>query len=204
MDSRREAFERLKDERSEFEAGYPARCIDFASANEGRDVGIDALLWITCCNRNTAGFQNANDLALERLVTKHLDHPKTQSAVFQMHRQRSPKTIEHLEMLLNCDSETIRGLAMFSLGVRIKTKDRARALSLLEKVVQNYPDLHVTRSSGKEVDVHALAKRYIFDFRKLEYGMFAPPTQGTDLHGVQLDLSEHLGKVVLLYFWADW
>ena len=125
MESKQKAFERLKDERSKFEPGYPARCLEFATANEGCEVGIDALFWVTSCNRNTVGFQDVNDLALERLVTKYLDHPKTQSAVFQMHKQRSPKTVEHLEMLLNCDKETIRGLAMFSLGVRIKAKEKS-------------------------------------------------------------------------------
>ena len=204
MESKQKAFERLKDERSKFEPGYPARCLEFATANEGCEVGIDALFWVTSCNRNTVGFQDVNDLALERLVTKYLDHPKTQSAVFQMHKQRSPKTIEHLEMLLNCDNETIRGLAMFSLGVRIKAKDKVRALSLLEKVVQNHPGLTVSRSSGTEVDVHALAEQYIFDFSKLEYGMLAPPTQGIDLNGDELSLAEYRGKVILLSFWADW
>ena len=75
---------------------------------------------------------------------------------------------------------------------------------MLEKVVQNHPGLTVSRSSGTEVDVHALAEQYIFDFSKLEYGMLAPPTQGIDLNGDELSLAEYRGKVILLSFWADW
>ena len=204
VESQRTAFELLKADRSKFEDGYANRCIEFAIENLDSDIGLDALLWVTTCNRNTAGFKEANDLAIEKLVTKHLDHPKTQAAVYEMHKQRSPKTIEHLRSLMNCENETIRGLAAFSLGVRIKSKDRSEALSLLENVALNYSGLSVTLASGKLVDVHTLAVQYIHDFNSLECGMPAPPTQGADLDNAPLDLHQYRGKIVMLSFWADW
>ncbi len=35
-------------------------------------------------------------------------------------------------------------------------------------------------------------------------GKPAPPTQGTDADGAAFQLSDSLGKVVLLDFWASW
>jgi hypothetical protein len=49
-----------------------------------------------------------------------------------------------------------------------------------------------------------LAKRELYDLRYLSVGKVAPATEGEDVEGQKLKLSDYRGKVTAIVFWGDW
>ena len=87
--------------------------------------------------------------------------------------------------------QAIRGSGRSSLATRIETLyERAAAFD----DVVNVP---FTDS------VAAKAKTELYDLRRLSIGKTAPDAKGHDQQGRPLALSDYRGKVVLLYFWAE-
>jgi peroxiredoxin len=54
------------------------------------------------------------------------------------------------------------------------------------------------------VAVGDLARRELFELRRLRPGQPAPEIQGEDIDGRKLRLSDYRGRVVLLDFWGHW
>ncbi len=207
VESPRSRFERLRVGLEEVPVGerskYAERSLGFADSVDDDQISVETLLWITRTNARSVGFKEANDQAIDRLVDQFLDRPETATAVFEMRNARSPKTIGNLKRLVESKNDRIRGLATFSLAVRTKARDKSEAISLLERVVQDYPDLSISKKE-RMLAVRTLAEKYLFELRNMGIGMVAPQTNGVDLDGVNFSLADYRGKVVLLSFWADW
>ncbi len=182
------------------------RFVEFGEANLTDQAGLDALIWVTRMNRRSWGFKNANDRAASLLFDHHRDRKETAAAVFEMRTSRSPKALDNLRRFMTSKNDNLRGLAAFALGWRLKNskneEEVAEAVDCLERVITNHPTLVATKS-GQELSVPDLAKRTRFEIQNLQVGMEAPETKGVLLCGGELQLSDHVGQVVMLSFWGD-
>jgi thiol-disulfide isomerase/thioredoxin len=70
---------------------------------------------------------------------------------------------------------------------------------LFERVLADYPQVELNGAKLEE-----LAKRELFEWRRLGVGKVAPEIQGEDLNGRKIKLSDFRGKVVVLTFWGTW
>ena len=52
--------------------------------------------------------------------------------------------------------------------------------------------------------IRAASARSVFKLENLRVGMVAPEIVGTDLAGVEFNLSDYRDKVVVIDFWGDW
>jgi hypothetical protein len=79
------------------------------------------------------------------------------------------------------------------------------AEAVLERLTQDqdYAAALVDRGNNK-VAVGDLARRELFEIRRLQPGQPAPETVGADIDGRPFKLSDYRGKVVLLDFWGHW
>jgi hypothetical protein len=96
--------------------------------------------------------------------------------------------------------ELVNGKALVA---KLKTADAAKlsaeAESLYEKVLASASDARVGRR-----DMAGTAKAELYELQHLSVGKVAPETEGEDVDGKHFKLSEHRGKVVVLFFWGDW
>ncbi len=76
----------------------------------------------------------------------------------------------------------------------------AESVRRFEQVVADFADV----KGGGPYHLGQLAEAALFETRNLTVGKVAPEITGSDLDGVPLKLSDHLGKVVVLNFWASW
>lgn len=75
----------------------------------------------------------------------------------------------------------------------------SRIEALFDRAAKDYADVTFWNSTVGE-----MAKSALYDIRNLSIGKVAPVTEGKDQDGVPLKLSDHRGKVVLLYFWSEY
>ena len=73
-----------------------------------------------------------------------------------------------------------------------------RIESLFERAAKEYGDVKFRSGTVGET-----AKSELYDIRHLGVGKVAPDIVGKDQDGKQFKLSDHRGKVVLLYFWSE-
>jgi hypothetical protein len=73
-----------------------------------------------------------------------------------------------------------------------------RIESLFERAAKEYGDVKFRSGTVGE-----RAKSELYDIRHLGVGKVAPNIVGKDQDGKQFKLSDHRGKVVLLYFWSE-
>ena len=80
------------------------------------------------------------------------------------------------------------------------------AAGLLEKVVQQYPDViyHCADPRHPEHLVAAEAKELLYRINNLSVGRPAMEISGVGLDDAEFKLADYRGKVVLLDFWVDW
>lgn len=196
---------------AEFAADTPTevwagKFLDFAEANASDQAGVDALLWITQQNRRCLVFKEANDIAIDRLVTKHPGTPETAVAIYEMRKARSPKTAENLKRLASTDNATLRGLAIYGQAYRaFKGKRHDEAKQLFQRVLDEHAGLSVPGLGDRDpILIQPLLEQCIFEMNALQIGMEAPDIVAIDIDGVEFKLSDYRGKVVLLSFWGDW
>lgn len=79
-------------------------------------------------------------------------------------------------------------------------KLRKEAEDLFERVEHQYGDVKPERGP----DLGTVAKRFLFQLRKLAVGQKAPDVEGTNLEGKTEHLKDLRGKVVVLDIWATW
>ena len=83
-------------------------------------------------------------------------------------------------------------------------QDRVKAVAEIEAIFE--------RAAGEFGDVKlaygetvgGIARSELHEIRHLSIGKEAPEIEGEDQHGARLKLSDHRGKVVLLYFWSEY
>ncbi len=77
---------------------------------------------------------------------------------------------------------------------------------LLETVANDYPDFDFgIAMNGRPVSkTGEMAANKLFSIRHLQVGKEAPEITAKDLDGIEFNLSDYRGKVVMLDFWGDW
>jgi len=82
-------------------------------------------------------------------------------------------------------------------------KKEAEAILVQLAADKKYADA-LADYGNKKVAVAELARRDLFEIRRLQPGQPAPEIVGEDIDGQQFKLSDYRGKVVLLDFWGNW
>lgn len=102
----------------------------------------------------------------------------------------------HRKELIDYTSKNIgTSVALYGTVLRWTGDDEVSKLEKLVKdFAQNHPDLPMTLAMQEKVN------RY----KKIAIGVTAPDILSKDQFGNEIKLSEHLGKVTLIDFWASW
>jgi hypothetical protein len=102
-----------------------------------------------------------------------------------------PELAECYELVFGRDFlPALQRLGQAGLATRIE--------SLFERAAKEYGDVKFRSGTVGET-----AKSELYDIRHLGVGKVAPNIVGKDQDGKQFKLSDHRGKVVLLYFWSE-
>jgi peroxiredoxin len=109
-----------------------------------------------------------------------------------------------LESVLKSNpSNELRGMACYALGAMTFEKDGVRAAkeaeAIFARVEKEFADVRLGRKTLGE-----MAEGQLFELRNLQVGMKAPAAECKNLKGERVSLESHLGKVVVLDFWATW
>lgn len=176
---------------------FATRFLAFADANPDDPTAIDALTWVVM---NDRGGKIAAK-AVPAIVENYLDSPKIVRLCQQLSRSGTPIAKKLLQAVVdsskNVDAQgwASYGLAKALVGRSGQRNDQAEAL--LEKVVKEYA----------KVNNGSLAKaaaRDLFELQNLSIGSEAPEITSEDIDGVEFNLSDYRGKIVVLDFWGNW
>ena len=180
----------------------------FSKQMLGKDDALFARLWLlqqTWCERQ-AGTMTTHAKELAEAILA--DYPRSagiaklaeSSYVFDAGDREAL-----LGKLIESGVPAAEAAALHALGTRdLRSKDtaiRERAQQRLEQLVEKHKDLpfkHTTYGAISNAALHALAPA------DLAVGKPMPESQGTDVDGKPLKLSDHRGKVVVIDFWGFW
>jgi thiol-disulfide isomerase/thioredoxin len=147
--------------------------------------------------------------ATDRLVEDHLLEPNLPRLVAAVAQAPHKCVSDFLGNVIDKASDPFaKGLTCFMLGCRLAesespAEDRERALTLFERVRQEFADVPIDLPQGRTT-LGTLADDQTYTLKNLSVGSQALEITGTDSAGKELKLSEYRGKVVLLDFWANW
>jgi RNA polymerase sigma factor (sigma-70 family) len=167
-------------------------------------AALDAAQWIL---RNTPDGPDV-EKAASIIADNHIENTNLVFLAQELERLRHRCATNLLEaMLAKNPSAEVRGNACLALATIWKDKsaygknktEAATAEKLFERVISEFGP--VQRDGKKLAD---LAKPELLDLRNLSIGSPAPETQGQDLDGHPIRLSDYRGKVVVLVFWSHW
>lgn len=109
--------------------------------------------------------------------------------------------------------KAVQGHAAFALADHLKERLDDPALkpegaAKLSKEAEEYFDraakLLAGSTDAKAKELRAMAEKNLFELRNLLIGKKAPDIEGVDSDGKKFKLSDYVGKVVVLDFWAEW
>ncbi len=181
-------------------ADFAKKMIEFAKANADDEAALDALSWVVTRVRNGA----AADQALDIMLTDHIKSEKMFAICGMLaFKPASEENEAALQRLIDeSPHDNVKGMATMSMAnylKRNKSKDMDRIEALYQTVLDQYGDVKVRATT--------LAKRAegaLFEIRNLQIGMVAPNIEGSDFDGVEFQLEDYRGKVVVIDFWGDW
>jgi thiol-disulfide isomerase/thioredoxin len=85
------------------------------------------------------------------------------------------------------------------------SRTRANAATALRRTIDEFGDVvYAPRQKGAGVTVGEVAQSELNELDHLQIGMVGPDTEGMDVDGKPLRLSDYRGKVVVLSFWGSW
>lgn len=208
---------------------YIDRAMKLIEIDPQDEAALSALIyiieWIT-----ESGDENnpvlPKDLIL--LAKHHLASPRLSSVCLLLDWIGLPPEGEELlrAAIERSPHEEVQGVALYSLASLLKKRnednanpnmDAARQLQeaehQLERVTRDYakvevrPLEHLAKRFDKEISpemLGALANCLLFEIQYLSVGKAVPDAEGTDLDGKKRKLSDYMGRVVVLDFWATW
>ncbi|MEC9092813.1 MAG: hypothetical protein VX438_08930 [Planctomycetota bacterium] len=126
---------------------------------------------------------------------------------FSMAMGRSPaseQNNQHLRGLLKDSKlDAVKGPATYALGKMLagSEKTKAEGIKLIKSIPTQFKDVMV---NGGRRSLAKMVEGEIFELERLQIGMDVPNIQGEDIDGVQFNLTDYKGKVVVIDFWGDW
>jgi thiol-disulfide isomerase/thioredoxin len=203
----REMNERMK----ELRRIYTHRFSQLAIMHSSRDSWLSCFMWV-----HLNGVPGPDFDAMMEFMGHRANSVKNKKMTLLLQRIM-PELIMHesdcLSSVLsqisqNHSSEGMRGAALYALAARTKwlaerdgsKKGCKQAEILLQKVLDDYPDVSTGRGKNKDN-----AKRLLEQLRSpIAIGRPAPETKGKDIDGGLFDLADERGKVVVLSFSGHW
>jgi serine/threonine protein kinase/thiol-disulfide isomerase/thioredoxin len=197
-------------------AGFSARVLKLAGEVPNTPAAVEATIWVLETGSTVAKVDPSArpicDQALTRLE-KALDRPDFGNACRVLAYNPSARGDKLLKAAASSHKDTdVRGLSAYALGISLAQQAEAakagtelqarltrEAEDQLEKVAKEFDQVpHQNSTLG------ASARRKLYQIRSLSVGRKAREITGTTLDGKPMTLSQHKGKVTLVFFWASW
>ncbi len=164
--------------------------------------GLQAATWIILNTPDGPEVQQAADV-IER---NHLTDTNLVFFVQELNRAR-PSSAKMLlgTFLQNNPSVEVRGNACFTLATLWKAEAKfGQNTNATQQAIKNYERTINEFSSVKQrgYSLADLAKPELMELQKLTIGKPAPETDGVDLNGQPMKLSDYRGRVTVVVFWA--
>jgi len=165
-------------------------------------AAFDAAQWLILNTPDGPEVEKAAEVILQ----EHITSTNLSTLAIELERMRHRSSPKLLEAMLNQNpNANIRGNACFSLATTRKDaadygKNKtatAEAEKFFQRVLSEFGSVKRNGTILAELATPELA-----DLRRLSVGQPAPETEGIDLDGNKLSLSDYRGKVVVLIFWG--
>ncbi len=134
------------------------------------------------------------DAGLQTEATYHLAHTLNQQFQLWVKWQQSKEAVDREAL------ELINGKELIA---KIKSTAPEKMSAEAEMFYDKFIAAAASGKSGRRSPVE-MAKRELYDLRYLSVGKVAPETEGEDVEGQKLKLSDYRGKVTAIVFWGDW
>jgi peroxiredoxin/tRNA A-37 threonylcarbamoyl transferase component Bud32/tetratricopeptide (TPR) repeat protein len=199
---------------------FAERTLAFAQRHREASAAVDALVWVLEGSVPPEGKEMPaataalREKALNLLERDHFQKPELASVCQRLSESPAPDCEKLLRAAIARHAHRdVQGLAGYALGVSLaRQAENARqtgssgadelfraAEDQLDNVTKNYGE--VPCGGAKLGDV---ARAKLSAVRHLAIGRPAQDMTGPDLDGKPIKLSDQRGKVVVLFFWADW
>jgi RNA polymerase sigma factor (sigma-70 family) len=163
---------------------------------------LQSAIWIILNTPDGPAVQQASEV-IER---EHVTNTNLVFFVQELDRARPSSARVLLGALLqNNPSLDVRGNACFTLATLWKEEAKyGRNKDATEQAIKNYQRVIEEFSSVKQrgYSLAELAKPELMELQKLTIGKPAPDTEGVDLNGQPMRLSDYRGKVTVVVFWS--
>ena len=178
------------------EADFLPRVHKLVAGGANDDVAAEALAFAVF------GL-NTKDEKIFDTLSKHFVKTDKIKRFVQMAANGAPDSAKPvLESVLAANpTRELQGLACYALATMAFEKEGEKPAKEAEGYFVRIEKQFADVKSGRET-LGELAKGSLFELRNLQVGMKAPPTSSKTLKGEKTSLSDHLGKVVVLDFWA--
>jgi hypothetical protein len=178
-----------------------------ATKFKGTQAGAGALVWIA-----TNVYGDTQEATVDELLRDYPDSELLDQVVPLLANRSDERSRTNLRTLLSeSPHRTVRGHACRALALNLRglaadteNTDQSKSLmtesrALLMRVQEEFDDVpHYGGTLG------AAARGELFESDRLQIGMVAPDIAGADLQGVDFNLADYRGKVVVLDFWGNW
>jgi len=163
---------------------------------------LQSATWIILNTPDGAAVEKAAAV----ILAEHTRDTNLVQLCLELDRVRPRRAKELLATILqNNPSVEVQGNACFTLATLLKSeanfghnKDAtAQAIKQYERVIR---DFRMVKQRG--YSLAALAKPELSELQHLIIGQPAPATEGVDLNGQPMKLSDYRGKVTVLVFWS--
>jgi len=196
---------------SERVPAFFARYQDIANDFHGTEAALKAELWILSANSFLEGAEGIDaptrEEVIESIFEGYADSPHMYLLGDNWYAVPSDEQQERFGLLMeNSPHSQVRASAMYvlaSLAARGDAPDemKQRREDLLTELIHDYADEQWNETTFGAI---ATAEMHPHDPADLEIGDPAPEINGWNHDGVEMKLSDYLGKVVVLDFWGDW
>lgn len=186
---------------------YLPKVWEFAKKHQGKPVESVALqfLWSMAadprCATNCGPFIQQ---AADRMLANYADNPQHIPVIYQLQSSRLPEVADFLQRLgERTRDQRMRAAAWFALASSLarEGKDLAKADEAIKWAERLHKELGEVSYRGSKVG--QVADEMIFRLKHLIPGRAALSIVGKDENGMLVNLADHLGKTVLVVFWAD-
>jgi peroxiredoxin len=146
------------------------------------------------------------EIAANVILKYHTHRPDLAEFCREQDRVRHRDSKRLLQAILfNNAEEEVRAAACFTLALLLKSEAdygnnkeaTDQAMHRFEQVISEFGHLGLTG-----MDLTYKSKNHLFDLRHTFVGHAAPELAGSDFGGQPIRLSDHRGKVVMVFFWS--
>ena len=134
------------------------------------------------------------DAGLQTEATFHLARTLNHQFQLWVKWQQSKEAVDREAL------ELVNGKELIA---KIKTASPEKVSAEAEMYYDKFIAAAASGKGGRRSPVE-MAKRELYDLRYLSVGKVAPETEGEDVDGQKLKLSDYRGKVTAIVFWGDW